>query len=60
MTWILLMDEMPDIGERVIIDTGTLIIGARLSMYLNSSNLYWRTDLDNSVAFNETIKFSRI
>jgi hypothetical protein len=55
MNWLKLSDEQPAIGERVIINTGVIIIGAKLSVYLHEKDLYWLTDLNTTVASNDVL-----
>lgn len=60
MNWIELSKQQPAIGQRVLIDTGKVVIGAKLSSYLHEKDLYWLSDLKNTFTFNEIIRWTKL
>lgn len=60
MDWINLTDNKPKIGERVIVDTGKAIVGAKLSIYMNDKDLYWLNDLNGTHAYEDVVRWKEL
>jgi hypothetical protein len=60
MNWIDFKEKQPAIGERVLIDTGSIIVAAKLMIYLHVNDLYWINDLGSSHQFETIIRWANI
>jgi chaperone required for assembly of F1-ATPase len=50
---ILTENEHPKLGERVLINDGDMIVGARLVNYLSSKNLIYITDTGRMISLTQ-------
>lgn len=57
MNWIYITEKKPKIGQRAVIDTGKIIVGAKLIPYLNNNDLFWLTDLNTTIGDKQVIRW---